>query len=284
MSVCRPDTAIWPDPSVLPGDEPDEITEAEEHAAWVLLTQQVEAALDYAWTTLRTLTAGNLAICPTTVRPCRKSCAEGVYWYPTLPAGLRGGPTFWPSVTNGIWTNIWCGHDGGCGCSTIREIQLPGPVGEVVSVVVDGVELDPMDYRVDDNLWLVRQDGEGWPLCQDFNLPNGEVGTWSVTYFQGASADLTGDLMAGILASEYLKGLLEDPSCRLPAGTINVARQGVNFDIEKDMFEGLLTGIPEVDAYTARFNPYRRKSQATFFNPDSKVARQTTFHGAPEGS
>lgn len=277
MAVCHPDNAIWPDPTVLPPEpvDPDDLTDEEALAA-----QEVELALARAWTTLQVLTAGALAICPVTVRPCRQDCLtpNALYWRAPVTGSVPTSSPFWPSVTDGVWTNIWCGHRGDCGCSTIRQIRLPGPVGEIVEVMIDGEVVDAEAYRVDNNAHLVRQDGDEWPVCQDFNLPADEVGTWSVTYYRGAAADITVRAAAGILADEWLKAA-QNQECRLPSGTTGVVRQGVQFEIEKDMFENGLTGIPEVDQVTARFNPYRRKSPAVFFNPDAKVARQTTFGG-----
>jgi hypothetical protein len=280
MTVCHPDNAIWPDPSVLPGEEPDTGDE-EAHAAWELLTQQVEIALARAWTTLQVLTAGALAICPIVVRPCREDCAvpSAAYWRAPVTGYAPGMAPFWPAVSDGVWSNIWCGHRGDCGCSAVRQIKLPGPVGRVVEVRIDGAVVDPEAYRVDDNAYLVRHDGEGWPTCQDFNLPAGEENTWSVTYYRGSVGDIDVRAAAGLLAAEWLLAMTDPDNCRLPSGTVAVVRQAIQIEIEKDMFEGGLTGIPEVDQTTARFNPYRRKSPAVFFNPDSKVARQTTFGG-----
>lgn len=273
MALCVPTGAIWPDPSVLPGTEPVDHS-SEEHAAWVILTQQVEIATGLAWTTLQVLTAYQIAICPITIRPCRKPCAFGNYFIPGWQGAWTG--SFWPYVIDGQWFNMTCGHWGECGCTHIQQIALQGPVGAIASVTIDGVDLPDDAYRVDNNNLLVRQDGEAWPLCQDMNLPLDEVGTWSITYYHGATADILVNYAAGILANEYLQAI-QGAECRLPSGTVSVARQGVQFDVEKDMFENGLTGIGEVDAVTARYNPFRQKLPTAFFNPDAQKQRQTTW-------
>lgn len=269
MALCHPDNAIWPDPSVIVPPEdatPDQVA---------LLAQQVEIALGLAWTTLQTLTAYQIAICPIVVRPCSSRCSGGTYFI--APVSGPAGAPFWPLFINGGAVNILCGcNSDPCSCTYVHQVLLPGPVGEIVSVKIDGVEIPAEAYRVDDGYKLVRQDGEGWPFCQDFNEPLDGEDTFSVEYFHGSTADILVRYAAGILADEYLKGILGS-ECRLPAGTVQAVRQGVTFDIEKDMFDQGLTGIAEVDAVTARYNPYRQKLPAQVFSFDQPRARQTTW-------
>lgn len=273
MTLCYPPTAIWPDPSVLPPDpvDPDNPTPEEQ-----LAEQQIEVALGLAWTTLQVLTAYQLAICPISVRPCRKQCAFGTYFIAPVFGGPMTAP-FWPSVSNGVWTNIWCGHSGECGCTRIREVKLIGPVGGIESVMIDGEVIDPSAYRVDDGHKLVRQDGQEWPVCQDMNAPAGEDNTFVITYYHGAVDDITVRWAAGILADEYLKAVLGDDDCRLPAGTTNVVRQGVSFELQTDLFENGITGIREVDAVIRRFNPYIQRMPSSIYSLDRKGPRVTTI-------
>lgn len=273
MALCHPSNAIWPDPSVL---IPDPDWDADQ---LLLFNEQIEIATGLAWSSLQVLSAYQIAICPITVRPCRKSCNPMPYltapvWYGY--GGYSPFGSFFPYTLNGQWYNMTCGHRDPCSCTHIRQVELLGPVGDIVSVDIGGLALDPDAYRVDNSNMLVRQDGEQWPLCQDMNKPLGEEDTWSVTYFHGATADITVRYAAGIMADEYLKGIL-GADCRLPSGTVNIIRQNIAIEVEKDMFEHGLTGIPEVDAVTARFNPFRRKSGSAFYNPDKPVQRQTTW-------
>jgi hypothetical protein len=268
--VCLPTGAIWPDPTVI--IPPEDATPEQED----LLELRVQIALGLAWTTLQSLTAYQLAICPVVVRPCKQSCAYGNYLIaPVVTYGPELAP-FWPNVRNGQWTNVWCGHRYSCECTEIQQVTLPGPVGEIVEVVIDGVVLDPGAYRVDSGNRLVRQDGLAWPVCQDFNAPAGEVGTWTVEYYHGATSDMLVRYAAGILANEYLTSMFGG-ECRLPQGVTQVVRQGITFEVQQDMFENGLTTIPEVDAVTARFNPFRNKMPAAIFNPDLKPGRVTTW-------
>lgn len=277
--LCIPDTAIWPDPSVLPVDPgPDATTD--EIAAYALAEQQVEIATQLAWSTLQTLSGYSLALCPITVRPASQECRER-YWGPlglgVAPLGL--GSPFTPYVLSGEWFNIWCGCGiAHCGHTTTNGIQLNAPVGKVDSVIIDGDTLATDAYRVDDNLHLVRQDGQGWPLCQNLNLPAGSDGTWTVTYWQGIAPDLSINYAAGVLASEYLAAVLGN-DCRLPSGTTTIVRQGVTIEMTPDWFQNSRTGIPEVDVVLARLNPFGLRGGAALYNPDRKRQRQTSFGG-----
>lgn len=267
MAMCFPDNAIWTPPEAPEDATPEEIA---------LLEQQIEVALSLAWGTLQVLSAYQIAICPITVRPCKASCSHGSYYVAPVLGGPQNAP-FWPQVSAGVWTNVWCGHRGDCSCSTVHQISLPGPVGDIVSVTLDGVELGSETYRVDNNKYLVRMDGEDWPVCQDMNAPAGDLNTFTVTYYHGSTADITVRYAAGILAQEYLLAVQGSDDCRLPSGTTNVVRQGITIEVKEDMFEDGLTSIREVDSVTAKYNPYRQKMPSTVYSPDLKPTRQTTF-------
>lgn len=264
MSACVPDNAIWPDPSIL--DNPE------------ITADQIERALAYGWGMIQTLSGYSISICPITVRP--PAGRGGGRSYTIAPVNWIHDAPFHPIQTNtGDLVNVLCCGDNECGCDWVRGVHLPGPVGPIVSVVIGGVEIPPSAYRVDDNHMLVRQDGEAWPYSQDQNLPAGDPGTFLVTYYRGAVADGLVRYAAGTLASEYLKAVTGDTDCRLPSGTTNIIRQGLTIEIEKDIFENGLTGIPEVDTVTGTYNPYRLKTPPAVFSIDTMPARQTTFFG-----
>lgn len=273
MSVCFPDNAIWPDPTVM---------DAEAIANGKVTGQQVEIALSLAWTTLQTLSAYQIAICPAQVRPCKKSCSQGVYYVAPVVGGRPGSP-FFPEVRNGLWTNVWCGHHDDCSCSEVQEIRLPGPVGGINYVSIDGVALPANAYRVDDGNKLVRQDGLAWPTCQDMNLVAGEPGTFVVSYYHGSVSDITVRYAAGILADEFLKAILGNDECRLPAGTTSIVRQGVTIEARQDFFDLGTTGIAEVDSVVRRFNPNGKRLPSRVFSLDGRSGRRSTILNALGG-
>lgn len=258
MSLCYPDTAVWARPPVA-----DPVTD--ESVAAQLAADDAEA---FAWYALQSLTAYQLAICPTTVRPCKKACREGSYYLANT--GLPFAPKILPS---GAWINVWCGCQDACSCTTVEEIVLPGPVGSIVEIMIDGVVLDPTAYRVDNGNRLVRQDGGEWPTCQDMNLPAGEVGTFTVTYFQGFTANSMTNRVAGELAKEFYLALTGGQKCRLSSRVTGLTRQGVSFELAVGLFSNGYTGLPTVDAYIATLNPFALKTRPVIASPDS-IARR----------
>src|ERR1700742_1225507 len=66
------------------------------------------------------------------------------------------------------------------------------------------------------------------PPCQDYNLPAGQIGTWTVTYTIGTPVPDLVNFAAGLYACEIAKALVGDKSCGLPERVQQVARQGVS--------------------------------------------------------
>lgn len=226
-----------------------------------------------AWSTLAALTADQVATCPIVVRPCATGCRNSDT-YLTAPVG---GVGLSPSInSSGVWVNsCGCGNSE-CSCSAISEVILPGPVGDIVEVWLNGLELPETSYRVDNGTRLVRLDGDVWPACQDMTQDAHGVDAFSVTYYRGAAPDVVLLWVAGLLAVEWFKACTGDKSCRLPRGAQNVSRQGVSYEIQRSVFSEGTTGISEVDAVIARYNPYGLKMAPTISIPRRKV-RQTTW-------
>lgn len=255
--VCYPNNIIWPD------GQPDDAASDD----------QIDVATSLGWTTLQVLSGYAFSLCPKTVRPIHTRNWNFNYYN----IYEFGGQTFFPYVYNGLWYNYWC-LDDNCQCTPSNTVILPEMVTSITNVQVDGTTIDPAAYRVDDGNRLVRQDGGIWPFRQNFALPDGEVGTFSVTYNLGAVDDIALRYAAGTMAAEYLLAMLGG-ECRLPAGTVQIVRQGVTIEFQPDFFQGGRTGIAEVDAVIARLNPYGTRGKSVMFNPDAKRARQTTFGG-----
>jgi len=240
-----------------------------------------------AWMTLATLTADQIGTCPVLVRPTLARCRT---WptYITYPvgayghyAGVRlGESAFMPFVSSdGAWVN-GCGcSSAACSCESLCEAILPGTVGHILEVRVDGQVLPATAYRVDNGNRLVRTDGgECWPSCQDLAAEPTEPGTFAVTYYPGAAPDDITRWAAGLLAVEYYKAC-QNQACRLPAHVQNVTRMGVTYQVNTDMFTDGGTGIREVDAVVARYNPFHLKARPIVTSPDAhrQAARVPTW-------
>lgn len=231
-------------------------------------TRASQWATDVMWAA----TGRQFGVCPVTVRPCfnEQWNGLGVWW---------NDGSFWPYIWNGTWYNSGCGCFGRCCCRPLPFTQawLPGPVAGVSEVRVDGIVIDPASYRVDDGQWLVRQDGERWPTCQDYNLAAGLAGTWDVTYFRGDPVPNSVLIAAGSLACEFAKACIGG-ECRLPGRVTQLIRQGVSIsmvDVDTLLRNGY-TGLVEVDQVIRSFNPAGLTHRLRVYSPDTMVNRVTT--------
>lgn len=161
----------------------------------------------------------------------------------------------------------WCGDSWRrCGCGSVPEIKLPGPVASVTEVVIDGVELDQADYRIDDYQWLVRLDGGRWPRGSAL-----DPDAFRVDYMQGIEPPAGAGLVTGILVCERAKAVCGDKTCRLPQRVQQVARQGVTM-IWSD--QGAF-GLPEVDEWVRNAN--HPLLAGAVHSPDLPTVRRITW-------
>lgn len=223
--------------------------------------QERAAALSGA--TLRRLTGYRVGGCPTTVRPCKRSCAQPFEW--------GYGTSFYPHMNeNSQWINS-CGCASDCACSMLCQVTLPGPVGPVYEVTLNGVVQNPVNYKVfGTNLTWVGAGICPWPVCQDMGAALGAANTFGITYLNAYPVDNLGAWAAGILAVEFAKACTTG-KCALPNNVTNVVRQGVSFQIEGGAFPNGFTGIREVDAYIALWNPDGLRQQPTVWTPGRSV-------------
>lgn len=236
-----------------------------------------EMAATYLWD----WTGRKYGQCEVTLRPCRQDCWEGrsTFWGGS-GGPLRGGLPFTPALIRGQWYNLGCGTCGdACGCGSTQALRLPGPIASVGEVQIDGTVLDPAAYRVDNGRFLVRQDGDLWPTCQDMNLMLGQPDTWGVTYTKGYAVPKGGQVAAGLLANELAKAACNDKTCGLPRRVQSITRQGVTvavLDAFDDIDEGH-TGIWLIDSWVA--SVVRRPRRMRVLSPDRRPPRyrQTTW-------
>jgi hypothetical protein len=241
---------------------------------WDGLTPEVrERSTAYASTTLRRLTGYRVGGCPVTVRPCKASCVDAM-----VPAyySVYGQP--WSPGINvqGAWINS-CGCTTDCSCTELCEVVLPGPVGDVSQVKLNGGIMVADQYRVDGNrlVWVGDQSGCPWPACQDLAAADTEPNTFSVTYLNSYPVDGLGAYAAGVLAGEFAKACIGSNKCRLPASVTSISRAGVTYEIAAGAFPGGVTGIREVDSYIAIWNPEVLRQQSTVWSPDLRFPRVT---------
>ncbi|MDI9914350.1 hypothetical protein [Rhodococcus sp. IEGM 1379] len=227
-----------------------------------------EAMGELAITNLWALTGRVFGLRTSTVRPCFSPRDYSTY------QGRSGvGADWFPGLVSGSWMPGSCGCVDGCHHPT--EVALPGPVHSIVSVTVDGDTLDATAYRIRNNRWLIRVDGEVWPQNQNLTVADDAEGAFTVTYKQGLEVPLAGQLAAGDLAVEFLKAR-KGGRCKLPDRAQHVARQGVDIQLvdAQVLFEQGLTGVASVDQWIAACNPHKLKSRSRVHSVDApRVAR-----------
>lgn len=242
--------------------------------AWNTLDEEVqERALMLATSAITMLTYYRVGTCPITIRPCPEpdpcSCPQG--WSPHVGAG-------------GLWRNS-CGC--GATCKPTSEIDLPGPVGYIEQILVDGlpIDLSSGDWRLDDGHLLVWQGSGPSPIpeTQDLDKPDSEPGTWSVSYSKSYPVGPDGRLAVAYLAMEFAKACQPKGKCSLPRGVTSVVRNGVSFTIEAGLFPGGLTGIEIVDQFILKWAPAGSPTKnATVFDPRKRGPRRV--NSVPLGS
>jgi hypothetical protein len=248
-------TCAWePDPACLQ-DTWDDLDDSVRERALILATSSLQA-----------LTNNRVGTCPITIRPCpqKRSC------------GCSGSFQPYVSQSDGLWRNSCCGSP----CVPTSEIDIPGPVGYIEQMLIDGAEVDLWngDWRLDDGHLLVWQ-GTGdspVPTSQDLDKPDTEVGTWSITYSRSYPVLADARWAMTYLAIEFAKACTAK-KCALPKGVTGVVRNGVSFTIEAGLFPNGLTGIEMVDQWILKWNPVGSPTQtAQVFDPAKRKPRVTS--------
>lgn len=221
-------------------------------------------AADFLWN----WTDKAFGLCEVTIRPCRVECT---YSEPLVDWRLLRSPSRWVLGSGHMSGNVLCGKCGStctCGPSS-PALVLPTPVSSIESVVIDGEELPATSYRLEGGRRLVRQDGEGWPTCQDLALLPGVPGTWSVTLLVGTPVPEGGQIAAGILAVEFAKAMRGDKGCALPKNWQSITRQGVSISAQDmESYDEGRTGIWLVDSWIASVKAPKPRFGARVYSVD----------------
>lgn len=227
--------------------------------------------------------------CEQTVRPCYTSACG----FQVLSRGYVVWPSDWLYGGGWGWNGINWSFPSftGCGCQPLSRVLLPGyPVVEISQVEIDGVVLAADEYRLDDFRYLTRMaDADGharqWPSCQALDRPDGDVGTWSVTYSYGQSPPNAGQNAATALACEVYKACDPDAECLLPDGVTRLVRQGLTiekiptltwaFQKARNGSRGeWRTGIAQVDMFLNAFAGNGLMRRPTVWSPAYSYARK----------
>ncbi len=160
-------------------------------------------------------------------------------------------------------------------------VKLAGvPIREVSEVKINGDVLDPAEYRVYNDRYLQRLDGERWPVAQNLGWPDTEENTFSITYTFGADPPALGVAAAAQIGCELYKACSSGAGeCMLPSGVTRLTRQGVTIDKLAFTSWGYrdgrwATGLPLVDAFLASVNPSGLQRRPTVWAPGKRQYAQ----------
>lgn len=196
------------------------------------------------------------------VRPSRPQQAPLYRTYPVGFAGygfwtlygVNGGAAFQILGTCGCGPAAITGMSS-CSCSG-ADISIPDDVASIVSVTIDGVTLDPATYTLSGG-YLTRTDGQVWPTLQNFALPLGQAGTWSITYMQGTAVPDDLNDAAGLYACQ-IGAAVTGGNCQLPNRVQSITRQGLDIQYidPGNYLQENRTGYDLVDSIIATYNPH----------------------------
>ena len=188
----------------------------------------------------------------------------------------------WSYGWNAAW--LWgicsgCHYSGCCGPPMIGLGR--SPVTDVTEVLIDGLVIDPNEYRIDDAKWLQRNDGcGGWPTCQNLSAPIGDPCTFQVSFTFGQDPPQMGKSAAGQMSAELYRADTPGLNCALPARITSITRQGVSFavlDPQTFMQQGL-TGNYQIDMFLIAYNPSKQIRRPMVYSPDvANMARRQTW-------
>jgi hypothetical protein len=152
------------------------------------------------------------------------------------------------------------------------HLMLRGPNPGVDWVKINGAEIDPSEYALVDDMWLVRRSGS-WPTRNDVRLDLDQTGTWGMQVTFGETADMITAAAGAEMACEMARAALGLGSEVFAPGVVTANVQGATVAIE-DAAAAVAEGR-ELLPKTARFiSMYGgRGDSAVVFSPEIDTYR-----------
>lgn len=146
-------------------------------------------------------------------------------------------------------------------------IALAGNPRDIV-VKIDGAKFD--DWQLRDGIDLVRTDGKAWPATNNLNLPDTQVGTFTIRWVFGPPTP--GEVQAGSLelAVQYQLASIQDARCKLDPAITSMSRQGSSFTIDREVEAVRKAGpaLQSVMVAMGAFNPTNARQPPSAWSPD----------------
>lgn len=190
---------------------------------------------------------------------------------------LLGRRWVWPAVTTTETVEVTPGQ---------RVISLQGrPIIDVESVFVEGTT-EPLAHTVE-NKYRIRLTSAALPYhpalgALSYPTLGGCRGgkRVSVTYSYGARPPLEVEYAIEVLRNELTLGMNEDEECRLPQRITSIQREGISMSVldSQAFLDDGRTGIEEIDAVLAKFNPAKAKRPARVFGRVTQPPTRTNTH------
>lgn len=162
-----------------------------------------------------------------------------------------------PAMVRGEMYNISTLSEG------FRNLNLRSkPVLSVQSVEFLGRVLDPTEYTLRNNAYLVRENSMPWILD--------DVQDLTVTYTHGTPPPSAGKRAAIRLANELILSDMGSGQCALPERITSVSRQGISYTMmdPQDFIDKGKVGVYEIDLFLAAVNPHKAKKRPKVFSVD----------------
>lgn len=209
------------------------------------LTELLDVASEILWTAWAYPTFGP---CEVTIHPCRR------------------GPGFAPSAARRRSTLLY----GGCSCCGCEAVILPGPVYDIVEVIIDGAVLAPSEYELHGGTHLVRPEST-WPTGGG---PASDQ-RFVVTYEMGVDIPVLARDATVELANYLWTARCENRDNRLSRAVTGVTTPGVSMSFSASgrreaarAVEQFANALPLCQASIATYNPTGTGIRTAVWSPD----------------
>lgn len=161
-------------------------------------------------------------------------------------------------------------------------IPLRGPRPQVISVVIDGVELNPSEYGLIDNEFLFRREGS-WPSNSNLRLLPNADGVFEITMMFGFPIDLITKQAALELICELIAAGTNQAAAIAP-GVTQANIQGATV-VLRDQLEagGADVGLPRLSRWFSVYG-YGGAAQSGVWTPELTHGWQLVEVEGPAGS
>lgn len=157
-------------------------------------------------------------------------------------------------------------------------MKLDFPVTGICSAHIGGEQIPIEELEVDRHTFLTWLGNQCFPRCNDMSVPDGEPGSWSVTYLQGWQPGPEAGGAVAALALHLLDTCIPgDGVCLPPPGTTRIVRTNVSIDLDKDT--DTARELPNVKRWLAMVNPTGRRTPLQAWSPDEPATSVTTWAG-----